>query len=490
MGGTTSRRAMRRNGGRCAVPVGGAPCRWAADPDKRVAFLAGGSVMARIGGLPVRRVVVAAVAAVLVALGGTVLWRSELLVRPSSAERIISAARPTTASPGGAAPTTPGPQGRAGPAARQQTSGRGESPLQPGGPGRPDALGAGSLPNRVEVQGRDLLRLSAQAGVQAIPVQRMDIHRFVEATGSLVAAREQKLHFGVAGRVKSVAVQEGQFVQAGTLLAVLEDVDQQLALVKARNEYETARLEKATAQIEEKRLALETARRNLEATRLVAPFDGVVAQLDIRPGDQVTAAQQVAWLVDLNSLQAQVAVDEVDLAHVRAGQAVTVRSKTFPDLELPGRVERIATAGRTQGDLVLFDVVVLLERSDPRLRHGMSVTARIEVENARGVLAVPEEAVTEAGGRPMVTRVVGEEAVPTPVQLGVSDGRFVEVRSGLREGDRVLASNYALWRGASGGQNPSGTTAGANPFGFRLTPGGGPFRGTPAPVPSRTAGGH
>lgn len=446
--------------------------------------------MARIGRLTVRRVVVVAVAAVLVALGGTVLWRSELLVRPSSAERIIPAAGPTTASPGAAAPTTtPVPQGRAGPAVRQQASGRGDSPVQPGGPGRPDAGGAASLPNRVETQGRDLLRLSAQAGVQAVPVQRMDIHRFVEATGSLVAAREQKLHFGVAGRVKSVAVQEGQFVQAGTLLATLEDVDQQLALVKARNEYETARLEKATAQIEEKRLALETAQRNLEATRLVAPFDGVIAQLDIRPGDQITAAQQVAWLVDLNSLQAQVAVDEVDLAHVRAGQAVTVWSKTYPDLELPGRVERIATAGRTQGDLVLFDVVVLLERSDPRLRHGMSVTARIEVENARGVLAVPEEAVTEVGGRPMVTRVVGEEAVPTPVQLGVSDGRFVEVRSGLREGDRVLASNYALWRGAASGQASGGASASANPFSFRLTPGGGPFPGrTPTPTPSRSAG--
>ncbi|WP_324716774.1 efflux RND transporter periplasmic adaptor subunit [Carboxydochorda subterranea] len=335
-------------------------------------------------------------------------------------------------------------------------------------PGR----GAPALSTALEAEGRTLMRLSQQAGVRAVPVRRMDIQRHVEATGTLAAAREQSLSFGIAGRVATVPVEEGATVKAGTVLATLRDDDQQLAYTKARNEYETARLEQGPAQVEEKRLALEKARRDLEATRLVAPFDGVVARLGVRPGDQVNAAQEVAWLVDMGSLEAHVAVDEVDLAYVKPGQAVTVTVKTYPDLAIPGHVDRIAAAGRAQGDVVLFDVVVKLDRGDPRLRPGMSATALVEVQNARNVLAVPEEAVAEVNGETLVSRVVGDSLQPVRVELGVSDGSFVEVRSGLQEGDLVLATNYAVYRRLTGGQEAGAAgRQSSNPFFFRLSPG-------------------
>ena len=354
-----------------------------------------------------------------------------------------------------------------------------------GGPaGRAPRLGQGQASvSRAEAfaeqRGRELLRLATQAGVRAVPVRRMTIRRYVEATGKVTAVRDVNLAFGVAGRLKALQVSEGDRVKAGQLLAALDDTSQQLAYVRARNAYEQARLEQGPAQIEESRLAMEAARRELEATRLVAPFDGVVVSLGAEPGENVGASQTVVRLVDLSSLQVEVAVDEVDQPYVQPGQPALVSVKGYPDLQLHGTVERVTPAARTQGDLVLFDVVVRLQEVRPELLPGMTATARIEVQRADNVLAVPEEAVVETGGRSLVSRVVGDRVELTPVELGVSDGRFVEVRSGLGEGDQVLATNYEAYRRLSAGQGGPG---GAGPSGgafFRVNPGpmpGGPGR--------------
>lgn len=327
----------------------------------------------------------------------------------------------------------------------------------------------------MEQRGRELLRLATQAGVQAVPVRRMDVRRYVEATGTVTAVRDVNLAFGVAGRLKTVHVAEGDRVKAGQVLAALDDTSQQLAYVRARNEYEQARLDLGPAQVEERRLAMEAARRELEATKLVAPFDGVVVSVEAKAGESVGASQAVVRLVDLSSLQVEVAVDEVDLPHVRPGQPALVSVKGYPNLVIRGAVERLTPAARSQGDLVLFDVVVRLQEAREELLPGMTATARIEVERADGVLAVPEEAVVEAGGRALVSRVVDGSVELTPVELGVSDGRFVEVRAGLSEGDRVLATNYEVYRRLSGGGTGSGGGAGSPPNTF--------FRVSPGPVP-------
>ncbi|MEW6046769.1 MAG: efflux RND transporter periplasmic adaptor subunit [Bacillota bacterium] len=339
------------------------------------------------------------------------------------------------------------------------------------------ALGPGGRAGAVtEQRGRELLQLATQAGVRAVPVRRMDIRRYVEATGKVTALRDLNLAFGVAGRLQAVHVVEGDRVKAGQVLAALDDTTQRLAYVRARNEYEQARLELGPAQVEERRLSMEAAREDLEATKLVAPFDGVVVSVLAKAGEIVGTSQAVVRLVDFASLQVEVAVDEVDLPHVRPGQPALVSLKGYPDLVLQGVVERLATAARSQGDLVLFDVVVRSQEARQELLPGMTATARIEVERADNVLAVPEEAVVEAGGRSLVSRVVDGSVVLTPVQLGVSDGRFVEVRAGLNEGDQVLATNYEAYR------RLSGDNAGPSPNTF--------FRIGPSPVPRGVSGGR
>ncbi|WP_324669701.1 efflux RND transporter periplasmic adaptor subunit [Geochorda subterranea] len=320
----------------------------------------------------------------------------------------------------------------------------------------------------VQQEGRALLRLASQAGVQAVPVQRVDIRRYVEATGTITSERDVTLSFGVGGRLEAVHVGVGDRVQQGDLLAELDDTSLRLAYVRARNAYEQARLEQGSAQVEESRLAMEAARQDLEGARLVAPFDGVVVSVDAQAGEHVSASQAVVRLVDLSALRVEVSVDEVDLPYVRQGQAAVVTVRGYPDLALEGEVERLTPAGRSQGDLVLFDVVVRLREARDELLPGMTATARIEVARADGVLAVPEEAVVETGGRALVSRVVDGSIVLTPVELGVSDGRFVEVRSGLREGDRVLATNYEVYRRLAGSNPSSGGPPGGPGTTFRL----------------------
>lgn len=323
------------------------------------------------------------------------------------------------------------------------------------------AAGGAGVPDALQAAGRELLRLSEQAGVQAVPVQRGTIERTIEATGSIVAGRDVSLTFGQGGRIETVSVEEGQRVGRGSILATLESTQQELAYVRARNEYEAGRVDRGPSQVEELRLAMESAKRQLDQTRLSAPFDGVVAEVSVSPGDQVTASAGVVRLVDLSTLKVEADVDEVDLPFVKAGQPAVVTVKSYPGQQWEGEVASVGAAGRVQGDLVLFDVAVAVRSADPRLMPGMSATVSIVVERAEDALVVPEEAVAEMNGQAFVTRLEGGSAVPTRVTLGPSDGRRVAILSGLDEGDRVLATNYALYRRMAEGQATTGQSGGA-----------------------------
>lgn len=159
-------------------------------------------------------------------------------------------------------------------------------------------------------------------------------------------------------------------------------------------------------------------------------------------GDGMWRGESVLEIASLDRMAAQGSVDEVDASKVVVGQRVGLRLEAHPDREYAGRVERVGTLVQTESPESRVRVVQLeieLSETDPLLmRPGMRFRGRIETGRTPGVLQVPLAAIQASAAGPMVVKMVGSTATPTPVELGRRSRDTVEVVRGLSPGDQVM----------------------------------------------------
>lgn len=320
-----------------------------------------------------------------------------------------------------------------------------------------------------------LLPLSAQPAAGPVPVevkapQRGDIHRFVTLPATLRADRQVTLHAKVAGYLKSIAVDKGDAVKAGQILAELELPE--VVAERARHEAEAriARTElerirgaqaKApdlitpqAADAAEARLAIAQAalQQNdalLGFAKIAAPFAGVVTMRYVDPGAFVPAATAganpaaaaIVTLMDYATVRVRVAVPEVEAARVQAGQPVVVTTEALPGRTFRGTVTRHGGAldEATRSLLVEAD----LPNPDGTLRPGMYVSARVGVEKHTNALLVPAAALVREKAAGFLFTLVDGKAARVPVKYGFNDGANVEILEGIAENARVILPGKA-----------------------------------------------
>lgn len=291
-----------------------------------------------------------------------------------------------------------------------------------------------------------------------VTVQRGNITRIISATGFLSSRASGEVKFSKHGRIKEILVQEGDYVKEGQTLAKLEDEKERLSLLQAENalkeaesELESAKLsaaknvvEKKERQLRERKLELQLRRKDLEDALLKAPFSGMVSKIyvekgEIVSGEAVSASKAILRLIDTGRLFAEVAVDEVDIAQLRLGQKTRVTIDAYPEEIFAGKVVYIAPETTTSQGLVVVEVKIQLEKADPKLKPGFTASADILVGEAKNVLFLPVEAVSETERGNFV--VVSKDHSPTrrKVALGISDGTNVEIKKGLEEGEMVFS---------------------------------------------------
>lgn len=145
-------------------------------------------------------------------------------------------------------------------------------------------------------------------------------------------------------------------------------------------------------------------------------------------------------IVDLNSLRAQVAVNEVDISRLKIGQPATMTFDALPDKTIVGSVVSIDRLGATTSGVTTYNVEVSFDETDENIRPGMSVNANIITAQKNGVLLVPNAAVQPQGEENIVTLVRDGTNVTVPVILGASNDVQTEIVEGLQEGDLVVTN--------------------------------------------------
>jgi HlyD family secretion protein len=191
-------------------------------------------------------------------------------------------------------------------------------------------------------------------------------------------------------------------------------------------------------------IAIYNAKQNIMNTVIIAPSDGTVVSVDLKKSSVLSAqdysSKTAVKLVDTKSIKFTGLVDEIDILKVKVGQKVKITVDAVPDKEFTGTVKFISPYGTEEGNVVKFALTIELDPFDVELRGGLSATADISVYSAKSVLLVPVSMVVTTPMGSIVT-VMNEstgQSEPRRVTLGEGNFQYLEVLSGLKEGDKIV----------------------------------------------------
>ena len=287
-------------------------------------------------------------------------------------------------------------------------------------------------------------------------------------TGSTITA-------SASGKVSGLTLMPGDSVSSGQRICTItgDSVDNQLQNAKA---------------------SLESAQDRLDDYMVTSPITGTVVEKTVKAGDNVGTGSNsnntLCIIYDLTYLEMTLNIDELDIDNVEVGQTVNVTSDAKEGQTFTGVVTKVSVVGTTSGGTTTYPVTVRIDDTDG-LRPGMNVDAEIVLSSADGVLAIPSLAVNRGdtvlvtSDSPSAANALEQEAPEgyayVQVTTGVSDDSYIEITSGLQEGDTV-----AYLRTASSGSGnmmmggmPGGDMGGGMPGGGGGMPSGGPGGGGP-----------
>ncbi len=298
----------------------------------------------------------------------------------------------------------------------------------------------------------------------------------VSATGALRAKAQVSLQAQVMGVVDRLPAKEGEWVNAGDTLLVLDRRSYEANMLLAKSRLEQAQLsyarveslnaaklvaaqdyEAARAAYEMARAQYDEAADQYDKTVIRAPISGTVAQLNIEEGEAVMIGTMnysgtvLMVLADMSRMQALIDVDEADVVSVELGQPAEIFVDALPDTSFAGHVSNIAymptenVLSATQ-QTTTFEVEVTLDSTAPALRPGMNVRAEITTAKLDSVLVIPVQASGRRDVKGKETETVflvkNGKVVLTPIRTGKTSETEMQVTDGLKPDDEIVTGPY------------------------------------------------
>ena len=241
------------------------------------------------------------------------------------------------------------------------------------------------------------------------------------------------------GTVETVNVKNGDYVTKGTVIATLENIDLETSLSNAEISLKNANN------------SLSNVEKQLENYYITSPITGTVAYKNNKLGDiisnfQTTTSKVMVTVVDNSVKKFEMQIDELDIAKVKVGQDVVITIDALDGKEYLGKVSNINTIGQAVAGITSYTVTVELENT-PEIYAGMNVDAEIQITSVPNVLRVPLSAVRKGNVvyRKATNESYQDEDISVPmgyekvkVEIGQNNSDYIEIISGLKEGDVVL----------------------------------------------------
>lgn len=327
--------------------------------------------------------------------------------------------------------------------------------------------------------------------VKVAKASMRDIRQTVSSTGSIEAREKVQVSFEMAGRVKAVYFKEQDKVKKGQILARLVDdeiaaqLDQSKAallqaeislknleknLKRAQELYKKSFLslegmetvqteyEMAGELLAQRKASYAAVKARANSSVITAPITGTVIRKFIKEGEivagplsasRISEPVPIAEIADLNEMEVSTDIDETEVAKIRQGQEALIKIDAYPDKLLKGTVRAIALvtlerkeAGRN------YRVNVSLLNTPGWLRLGMTSTVDFILQEKKGILCVPVEAVLQKGNRSVVFVVKEGRTIEREVKTGIGDEEYLEISYGLNPREEVVIGDLTkLYQG-------------------------------------------
>ena len=291
--------------------------------------------------------------------------------------------------------------------------------------------------------------------VEVAVAKRDTVVDALQATGQVEAIQAIDLKSEIEGRVTAILIREGQAVGQGTPLFRIDDAELKAQVARAEADWDLANqalkrtrdllaqnassaadLEQAEATERSTRAQMELLKVRQERTTVRAPFSGVVGRRSVSLGDYVTTGTTLITLQTVDPMRAAFQVPERYAERLEQGQRVQIRVASLQNQEFTGIVDFVDPVVQLPARTILVKAQVPNRRR--QLQSGMFLEARLATEMRPNAVLVPEEAIVPMQGANFVWVIVDGKAARRQVGIGIRIPGFVEIRSGVDEGEQVV----------------------------------------------------
>ncbi len=276
-----------------------------------------------------------------------------------------------------------------------------------------------------------------------ITVEARDIISSITGTGTVVPSNRVEIKPPIPGRVDRILVAEGESVKKGEIIAWMSSTDRAALLDQARS--------KGDSEVKKWEDMLRPA-------PLIAPITGTVIYRPVEGGQTVAASDVL--LVVADRLKIQVQIDETDIGKVKIGQSVSIELDAYSNRKFKGTVRHIGYEAKLINNVTVYLVDVIPKAPPFEMRSGMTAYVSFVASAVYGTPALPVEAIRSRGGRSFVlVQHDKEKPQSVPVEIGLSDGRYTQILSGVDVGTRVTLPRMSSGK-KSGSSNPMNPQSG------------------------------
>lgn len=284
-----------------------------------------------------------------------------------------------------------------------------------------------------------------------------EVGAILNLVGTAKANREVLIPTECAGKIIQLNFKLGDFVSQGAVLARVEDTYKNLALQTAqlnldkfKDDYQRFSILRegdavTEMQLRDMKLGLENAevqfknaKKQLEDTYIRAPFSGVITSKNTELGAYVNLGAGVAAIADIAQLKVVVEVSESNVYNLRQSMEAIVSTEAYPGVKYQGRISSISPQGTSSHS---FPVEIGIANSSQNpLKAGTYVNVEVNTWKTGSVLMIPRDAIVSSVKSPSVYVVRDNVAHLTNVIIGQDHGTYIEITSGVKEGDKVVTN--------------------------------------------------
>jgi macrolide-specific efflux system membrane fusion protein len=252
-----------------------------------------------------------------------------------------------------------------------------------------------------------------------------DLRMEFRVAGGVTARNMIPIKSPVSGRIEEVLVNEGDVVKRGQIIFWISSSERAAMIDAARavGESEFQRWQEI-----------------YRPTPVVAPMNGFIIRREKEPGQTITQTEAILRMAD--DLIVSVNIDETDFRYIKIGNKVNMFLDAYPNQYFEGIIEHISYDSVNINNVIVYEVKIRPLKKPKMFRSGMTATTVITADSKDGVLSIPNVFISEKGGKKTVmVRAVNSrkrEFKTREVKTGVSDGKYIEILSGLNPDEIVV----------------------------------------------------